>query len=84
MAFLKGRKPKKKEPVDFDNILVKRCPECFINLPLDARKCFSCQTPVGRVDKFGKARKRPNWISYIICIVSWGILIAYINWAFLD
>jgi len=81
---LAGRKQKKKEAVDFANILVKRCPECFINLPLDAKVCFSCRTRVGRVDKFGKARKAPNWISYIICIVSWAILIAYINWVFLN
>lgn len=81
---LRGRKPKKKETVDFDNILVKRCPECFINLPLDARECFSCHTRVGGVDKYGKAKKRPNWISYVMCILSWSILIAYINWAFLN
>jgi hypothetical protein len=84
MALL-GRKPKKKEPADEAfSVQAKRCPECFINLPLDAKKCFSCRTRVGKVDKYGKARKSPNWTSYIICIISWAILIGYIQWAFLD
>lgn len=81
---LPGWKPKKKESDTFNIFQVKRCPECFVNLDLDAKECFSCHTRVGRVDKYGKARKAPNWISYITCIISWAILIAYIHWAFLD
>lgn len=62
--------------------LVKRCPECFINLPIDAKRCFSCHARVGKVDRFGKARKTTNWISYVVCILSWLALILYIKWAF--
>ena len=63
-------------------LLVKRCPECFINLPMDAKECFSCHTKVGGVDKHGRARKRGMWVSYVVCIIAWGIFIAYIKWAF--
>jgi hypothetical protein len=84
---LLGRKTKP-EPTpelapDLDeSILSKRCPECFINLPLDAKECFSCHTRLGKPDKFGKAKRKPDWISYILCIVSWTIFILYIQWAF--
>jgi ribosomal protein L40E len=68
---------------EIEDLLVKRCPECFVNLPLDAKECFSCHTKVGRPDRHGKARKRPDWISYVICIISWAIFFLYIEWAFL-
>ncbi|MDA8403469.1 MAG: hypothetical protein M0Z56_04625, partial [Desulfobacteraceae bacterium] len=66
---------KKKDAVKAEKIdlLVKRCPECFVNLPLNAKRCFSCHARVGRADKHGMARKATNWISYIVCIVSWTI-----------
>jgi len=83
-----GRKKEEKirDTVKADKIdlLVKRCPECFVNLPLDARRCFSCHARIGRADKHGMARKATNWVSYIVCIVSWTILILYIKWAFLS
>jgi ribosomal protein L40E len=78
------KKEKKKKQVDTtrDELIVKRCPECFVSLPLDAKECFSCHSKVGQVDKHGKARKGVNWISYIICILSWTIFFVYIKWAF--
>ncbi len=79
MGLLKARDKKAKNP---EHYLVKRCPECFINLPMDATKCYSCKTKVGDVDHYGKAKKKTNWYSYIICIGAWGFLIVYIGWAF--
>ncbi len=77
------KKEKKKKQVDTSNeITVKRCPECFVSLPLDVKECFSCHSKVGSVDKHGKARKGVNWISYIICILSWTFFFVYIKWAF--
>ncbi len=64
------------------NYLVKRCPECFINLPIDAKRCHSCQNRVGSVDRQGKAKKATNWYAYIMCVVSWAGLILYLKWAF--
>ncbi len=78
----KEKKKKKKDKVDEYEIIVKRCPECFVTLPLDAKECFSCHSKVGNVDKHGKAKKGVNWISYIICILSWTIFFVYIKWAF--
>lgn len=80
--FGRKTKPPQMEETDLGLQLSKRCPECFVNLPLDAKVCFSCHTRVGRIDRNGKAKKKVNWISYLLCIVSWAILIAYIKWAF--
>jgi len=77
-----GESKKEKKVNTADEITVKRCPGCFVSLPLDAKECFSCHTKVGRADKFGKARTDVNWMSYIVCIVSWAIFFIYIKWAF--
>jgi hypothetical protein len=84
MALLGGkfRNKKKLEGEFVETLLVKRCPECFINLPLDAKECFSCHTRVGKIDKEGKAKKSVDWVSYIICILSWAVFFIYIKWAF--
>ncbi|MFW5975577.1 MAG: hypothetical protein ACOCP6_02330 [Desulfosalsimonas sp.] len=62
--------------------LVKRCPECFVSLPIDAKRCFSCKSKVGGVDRHGKAKRPVNWYSYLTCILAWAALIFYIRWAF--
>ncbi len=72
---------KKKEPQQ-QVFLVKRCPECFVNLPINAKRCFSCNARVGKVDRFGKARKPIDWLSYLVCLVSW-LLFAYFVWKYL-
>ena len=78
------KKEKKKNQVNEEGfeLLVKRCPECFVSLPLDAKECHSCHSKIGKVDKHGKAHKSVDWISYIICILSWTIFFVYIKWAF--
>lgn len=78
--FKKGKTPP--PPRRQHNYLVKRCPECFVSLPIDAKRCFSCKARVGRVDRFGKARRPVNWYSYLICLLTWAALIFYIRWAF--
>ena len=81
--FGRNTKPAE-ETLDLDSILTKRCPDCFVNLPLDAKECFSCHTRVGKPDKHGKAQKKPDWVAYIVCIISWAVFILYIKWAFLS
>jgi len=77
------RKNKKKsQESDTQSYLVKRCPECFASLPIDATRCYSCKTRVGGVDRQGKARRPVNWYAYFTCILSWAALILYIWWAF--
>jgi hypothetical protein len=78
----KKRKEKKKQVDPAVEIIVKRCPECFVSLPLNAKECFSCHAKIGRTDKHGKAKKNVNWVSYIICILSWTVFFVYIKWAF--
>ncbi len=33
--------------------VIKKCPECYTHLPLKTRKCPSCNTKIGDVDKLG-------------------------------
>jgi len=61
----------------------KRCPECFTELSLDAKICFSCNQKVGKLGKHGLAKKPFNWLSYVICILSWLGFCLYIWWAFI-
>jgi ribosomal protein L40E len=87
MASLFGKKAarQKKDRLSAEerkNLMVKRCPECFINLPIDARECYSCHTKIGGIDRFGRAKKRGTWVSYVICLITWAIFIGYIKWAF--
>lgn len=71
-----------KDPEERREVAVKRCPDCFVNLPIDAKRCFSCNARVGGVDKHGKAKPAVDWVAYIICILSWTIFFVYIKWAF--
>ncbi len=82
MGETKKEKKKKRKDTAGDELLIKRCPECFVSLSLDAKECFSCYSKIGKVDKHGKAKKGVNWMSYIICIISWTIFFVYIKWAF--
>ncbi len=81
-AKTKRQKKERLSREERENLLVKRCPECFINLPIDARECFSCHTRIRGIDKFGRAKKSGEWISYVICVLAWVVFIAYIKWAF--
>ena len=62
--------------------IIKKCPECFTYIPLDALKCPSCKARVGRVDKHGMATRNVNWGSYFACILAWLVLAIYVWFAF--
>ena len=62
---------------------VKRCPECFTELALDATVCVSCKKKVGKVNSYGIAGKPVNWFAYAMCSASWIVFLLYIWWAFL-
>jgi hypothetical protein len=61
---------------------VKKCPDCYTNLTLDAVFCISCFKKVGKVDKLGMARRPVDWRAYTICGISWLVFILYVWWAF--
>ncbi len=62
---------------------VKKCPECFSNLPMDTTVCPWCKQRVKpSANKHGYAKKPINWYAYLMCLVSWLALAFYIWWVF--
>ncbi len=62
---------------------VKRCPDCFAHIPVDAKVCTECFQKVGEPDADGLAKKPFNWKGYLSMIVAWILLGWYVWWAFL-
>jgi hypothetical protein len=65
-----------KRPVQ--RFVSKKCPYCFVYLPLQAERCHSCKRKVGQADDFGMARKPVDWKAYAICLVAWVAFVYYI------
>ena len=64
---------------------MKRCPECFVNLPFETAVCPWCnQKTKNRIDKHGYAKRPFNWAAYLSCFISWVVVVLYIWWAFFD
>ena len=61
----------------------KRCPYCFTNLKLAMDVCHSCHKKVGKVDRYGLAKKPANVMGYLATLLWVGILAGYIWYAFL-
>lgn len=62
--------------------IYKKCPECLTELPLDAKGCISCRKKVGGINKFGLAKKPPDWKAYTSCFLAWAAFALYMKWAF--
>jgi len=62
---------------------MKKCPECFTYLPIDAEVCVSCKIKVGKLGKHGLAQKPVDWLSYVRCLSMWVIFGLYMWWVFL-
>ena len=60
----------------------KRCPYCSTPMPANSEKCFACGAKVGKLGKFGLAKKPFDWKGYLIFILSFVGLGLYIWWAF--
>ncbi|MBW2611787.1 MAG: hypothetical protein JRE12_05400 [Deltaproteobacteria bacterium] len=60
----------------------KKCPYCYVHIPLKVEICPSCKQKVGMVDRHGMATRRVEWMSYIICFLAWLTLGLYIWFAF--
>jgi hypothetical protein len=61
---------------------LKRCPYCYVDLPLDVRICPACKQKVGKVDRLGRAKEPIDWKAYSICIVSWIFFVFFVWWGF--
>jgi len=60
----------------------KKCPFCYVHLPLDAQSCTACKSKVGAVDKLGFAEKPIDWLGYLIATVFASGFAFFIWWAF--
>ena len=63
--------------------VTKKCPECYVYLPLNTQKCPSCNTKLGDVDKLGFATRKFDWSGYIIAIISIVGFCVFIWWGFI-
>ena len=63
---------------------IKRCPECFTNLPFETIVCPWCFQKIrNKIDKHGYAKKTTDWRAYLVCFITWTVAGLYIWWAFL-
>ena len=73
------RDEKKDGPIN----LTKRCPECFSYVSLETKKCPKCKIRLGKVEKFGMAKRTTDWTAYIIALIALSLFGMYLWWAFL-
>jgi len=65
------------------SLRIKRCPDCYTNIPVHAVQCPSCKKKIKlKVDKHGYAKRPINWLAYFSCLMSWIGIVIYIWWAF--
>ena len=62
--------------------LIKKCPNCFEYLSLNAKVCPACQTKIGEVNKLGFAQKPFDWLGYLLAAVAVVGFVVYMWWAF--
>jgi hypothetical protein len=60
----------------------KKCPACYVHLPLNAKECHACKAKVGDVDKLGFAEKPIDWLGYLVAGVSILVFAVFMWWAF--
>ena len=60
----------------------KKCPDCYVHLPLNAKECHACKAKVGNVDKLGFAEKPVDWRGYLVAGVSILVFAVFMWWAF--
>jgi hypothetical protein len=62
--------------------MTKKCPYCYVYLPLDVTRCTTCKKRIGEVDKLGFASKPFDWTGYILAIVSIAAFVIFMWWGF--
>jgi hypothetical protein len=62
--------------------ITKKCPDCYVYLPLSAKECHSCKAKVGDVDKLGFAEKPADWLGYIVAGVAILVFAVFMWWGF--
>jgi hypothetical protein len=62
--------------------MTKKCPYCYVYLPLHVTRCTACHKRVGEVDKLGFAAKPFDWTGYLLAIVSIIAFVIFMWWGF--
>ena len=65
-----------------DYYTTKKCPFCYVHLPLDAPSCTACKSKVGDVDKLGFAVKPIDWWGYLSAAIFITGFALFAWWAF--
>ena len=60
----------------------KKCPSCYVHLPLNAKVCHACHAKVGDVDKLGFAEKPVDWKGYLAAVIAIAIFAIFVWWGF--
>ena len=60
----------------------KKCPFCYVHLPLDAQSCTACKNKVGDVDRLGFAVKPFDWWGYLVATIFVAGFAIFTWWAF--
>lgn len=60
----------------------KKCPDCYVHLPLNAKVCHACQAKVGDVDKLGFGEKPVDWKGYAAAAIAITIFAIFVWWGF--
>jgi len=66
-----------------DYYTTKKCPFCYVHMPLDAQACTACKSKVGDVDTLGFAEKPIDWWGYLIAGVFMAGFAVFTWWAFI-
>jgi hypothetical protein len=62
--------------------MTKKCPYCYVYLPLHVTRCTGCDKRIGEVDKLGFAAKPVDWFGYVLAIVSIAAFSIFMWWGF--
>jgi hypothetical protein len=63
---------------------IKKCHTCFAYLLIHAEVCDMCKREVGKIDKYGRAQKPTDWMSYVRLLFMWCLFGLYMWWVFLQ
>ncbi len=68
--------------LDSAKYVTKKCPHCYVYMPLYAKACPACQRKVGQVDNRGFAEKPVYWLGNLIAVIFIVGFIIFLWWGF--
>jgi hypothetical protein len=74
--------PKNQSDTGKIDYTTKKCPDCYVHLPLHVKQCHACHAKVGNVDKLGFAEKPVDWLGYLVAGVAILAFAVFIWWGF--